>query len=278
MYDPAFACTDSATKFYGDGFVATSLGFKYFGESFVLVSEVARSFKNRVGGLFGFNGHFSAFEVHCAGKYFPVGFYSPKGVEADDDYVGGILNVRHRSRIADFGATIALDGDTETDSMKYKVQLNLEKKIGMMSAKLQARWRFFAGERDYSGSRAFLRFRLFKYLFLDIRLEDKYVYSVDSVSKGLFGALEVGTEFKTLRARVRYGIFDTDDYDSRMYVYETDLPGIIRNRMLYNKGSYGFIYVSVRPVRVLSVSAKYSVMAKEDISDRILGVQLDIRL
>ncbi len=278
MYDPAFSCTDSATKFYGDRFVAASLGLKYFGESFMLLSEVARSFKNRLGGLFGFNGHFSAFDVYCIGKYFPVGFYSPKGVEADDDYVGGILDVRHRSRIADFGVTIALDGDTETDSVKYRMQLNLEKKIGMMSAKLQTRWRFYGGERDYSGSRAFLRFRLFRFLFLDIRLEDKYVYNIDSVSTGLFGALEIGAELKTFRARARYGLFDTDDYDSRMYVYETDLPGIVRNRMLYDQGSYGFIYVSVRPMRMLNVSAKYSAVAKENISDRKFGAQLDIRL
>ena len=94
----------------------------------------------------------------------------------------------------------------------------------------------------------------------------------------MFGAFELGAELKTFRARVRYGLFDTDDYDSRMYIYETDLPGIVRNRMLYDQGSYGFIYVSVRPIRMLNVSAKYSVMAKEDTSHRKFGAQLDIRL
>jgi len=174
--------------------------------------------------------------------------------------------------------TVSIDGDTETDSAKYRVQLNFEKKIGIVNAKLQTRWRWYGGERDYTSSRAFLRITPFRHLFFDVRLEDKYGYGMDNVSTGLFAALELGFEFKAIRARARYSLFDTDDYDSRMYIYEIDLPGIVKNRMLYDDGSYGFVYLSVKPVRVLSVSAKYSVLKKGDVYDKLLGAQIDVRL
>lgn len=278
LYDPPFVCVDSTVQFYGDRFWTTALGLNYSARSFVIVSELARSFRNRLGGLFGFNGRFAACDVQLAGKYFPTGFYSPKGVEADDDYVGGVLVVQHRSGIADIGMTVSIDGDTETDSVKYRVQFNFEKKIGCVNAKLQTRWRWYGGERDYRGSRAFLRFTPIRHLFFDIRLEDKYVYDIDSVSAGLFAALEVGFEFKTIRMRARYGIFDTDDYDSRLYVYETDLPGIVRNRMLYDSGYYGFFYCSVRPWQLVTLSAKYSVIEKGNLLDKRVGAQLELRL
>ncbi len=278
MYDPPFVCADSTTQFYGDKFWTTGIGLNYYAESFVIVSELARSFRNRIGGLFGFNGQFSSFDVQLAGKYFPAQFYSPKGVEADNDYVGGILVVRHRSSIADIGMTVSIDGDTETDSAKYKVQFNFEKKIGIVNAKLQTRWRWYGGERDYASSRAFLRVTPFRHLFFDIRLEDKYVYDIDNVSTGLFAAIEMGFEFKAIRGRVRYGVFDTDDYDARLYVYETDLPGVIKNRTLYDDGHYGFIYCAVKPFQSVTLSAKYSIMEKGDFLDKRVGAQLDIRL
>ena len=277
-YNPEFVCNDSFTKFYGGKFWTSGLGLKYSGDFFVMFSECVRSFKNRIGGLFGFSGYFAYIDFNLIGKYFPVGFYSPKGVEARDDYIGGTVDVKHRSRIANLGLTLTMDNKTEEDSMKYNLRLNFEKKIGILNAKFQMRWRYLAQTKNLSGSRVFLRIKPLKNIFIDLRLEEKYVYNADGIEKGIFGGLELGTEFKRLKIRMRYGIFNTDSYAARIYVYEADLPGIIHNRMLYYKGNYGFIYISFKPIDMLKLGLKYSVVNRDTLLLKKLGCQIDLKL
>lgn len=278
VYNPAFACTDSFTKFYGEKFWASAIGLKYFGESFVLFSEWARSFKNRIGGLFGFSGFFPYIDFNLAGKYYPAGFFSPKGVEADDDYVGGTVDISHHSKFAHLGATVTLDNKAEEDSAKYGLRINFEKKLGILNAKLQMRWRFTKEVKDLSGSRVFLRITPAKAIFFDIRLEEKQIYNVNELERGIFGAIEAGVQLGKLRLRIRYGLFETDSYASRIYVYEIDLPGIINNRMLYNDGNYGFIYLGFKPIDKVNLTLKYSVINKDSDSAKRFGCQLDARL
>ena len=277
-YDPEFVCNDSFAKFYGAGFWISAIGLKYYGKDFVLFSEWARSFQSRIGGLFGFSGFFSYFDFNLTGKYFPVGFYSPKGVEADDDYIGGTLDIRHQSRLADLGATLAVTNKTEVDSAKYDLRLNFEKALGIVDARIQMRWRYLKGQRDLSGSRVFLHITPLKNIFFDLRFEEKDVYEPDTLDRGIFGALEVGLDFKVVQLRIRYGLFDTDSYDSRVYVYETDLPGIINNRMLYSQGNYGFVYFALRPIEKMRFSFKYSIITKDAETTKQVGCQLDARL
>jgi len=277
-YSPEFACRDSLTRFYGGNFWISGIGLKYFGDLFVLFSEWARSFKNRIGGLFGFSGFFSYIDFNLAGKYFPVGFYSPKGVESKADYVGGTLDIRHRSRIGDLGTTVTIDNKTDEDSTKYGLRLNFEKKFGILNARLQVRWRYRGEMKDLSGSRVFLRITPLRWLFFDVRFEEKYVYSITEFEKGIFGAVEVGVKYKGVNLRMRYGLFDTDSYASRIFAYEADLPGIVNNRMLYNEGKYGFVYCSFKPMRHLQLSFKYSVLKRDSFLTKQFGCQLDGRL
>ena len=79
--------------------------------------------------------------------------------------------------------------------------MNFEKKIGILNAKFQMRWRYLAQTKNLSGSRVFIRMKPVKKIFIDLRLEERYVYSSDGIEKGLFGGLELGTEFKRLKIR-----------------------------------------------------------------------------
>ena len=277
-YDPAFAARDSLTQFYGKHFMISGIALTYFGDLFVVFSEWARTYRNRIGGLFGFSGFFPYFDFNCAGKYFPAGFYSPKGVESDDDYVGGTVDLKHHSPIADIGATVTIDNKTEEDSVKYGLRLNFEKKIGIVSARVQVRWRYREEVKDLSGSRVFVRITPLRLFFFDIRFEEKYVYGETAFEKGIFGAVELGVEYKGLRLRMRYGLFDTDSYASRIFAYETDLPGILNNRMLYDEGNYGFVYCSFAPVKKLRLSLKYSIIRRDVLTSKQFGCQVDGRL
>ncbi|MGB3477909.1 MAG: helix-hairpin-helix domain-containing protein [bacterium] len=278
VYSPAFVCDDSFAQFYGNKFWISAVGLNYYGDQFVVFSEWARSFNNRIGGLFGFSGFFPYFDFNLAGKYFPLGFYSPKGVEADDNYFGGTLDISHHSKLINLGTTVTFDNKVETDSAKYGLRVNLEKNYGIINAKFQIRWRFTKEMMDLSGARVFLRITPIKIIFFDLRLEEKHVYDSNELDRGIFGAIEAGLQLKNLQFRVRYGLFNTDSYASRIYVYEIDLLGIINNRMLYNSGHYGFIFLSIKPIERITTTFKYSLMHRDSDTTTQIGCQIDVRL
>jgi len=277
-YTPGFACDDSFVDFYGTDFYVTGIGLKYYDELMVLFTECARSPGNRIGGVFGLSGYYSIFDIDLAGKYFPAGFYSPKGIEARDDYVGGQVALEGHFPIAHVGFLFSLDDDVGADPARYGVQVSVNRTLGIVDAKLQLRWRFTDDESQRSGSRIFIRIRPFRVFFFDVRLEDKYVYSDEVLQRGLFGAFECGLDFKRCDLRVRFGHFDTDSYAARIYAYEIDLPGVINNRMLYSTGNYGFLYLSVKPIDGVKCSIKYSLLDRAETIDKHVGAQIDISL
>lgn len=277
-YDPTFVCSDSMIKFYGETFWLTSVGVKYYSDALVLFSEVARTYKDRVGGLFGCTGFIPHFDIKLAGKYFPAGFYSPKGVEARNNYYGGILDITNHCKYFNLGVALTLDSKLDEDTVKYGLRVKVEKSLGMLHAKFQVRCRYTSQAIDLSSSRVFMRLKPIKHLFFDLRLEEKYVFEPDTIEKGIFGGFEMGIEIGKMRLRARYGMFKTDSYASRLFVYENDLPGIITNRMLYYQGNCGFLYLSFKPIDFLKLTGKYSTIKRDTLRQQQIGAQLDFRL
>ncbi|MBE0433295.1 helix-hairpin-helix domain-containing protein [candidate division WOR-3 bacterium] len=273
-YEPGFATRDSVTGFFGADFFMTGVELRYFGESFVVFSEIARSWRDRFGGLFGFSAVFPFVDFNLAGKYFPAGFYSPKGTEASANHAGGTLDLKHRSAIIDAGLSLNMDNRLDEDTTKHDLKLSFAKRIGMLDARVNFRRRYRANDVDLTGSEALLRLRATRSLFFDVRFEEKTVYNED-IERGIAFSLEAVLDLRRLDARVRYGIFDTDTYGARIYVYEIDLPGVVRNRMLYNNGDYGFVYLSIRPIQRIRLSMKYAFVNRESVSEKQAGGQFD---
>lgn len=275
-YEPPFVCEDSLVGFYGRNYWLAGVGGKYYAEQFIVFAEVCRSFQNRFGGIFGWTGLLPYnFEFNLATKYFSPGFYAPKGAEAEKDYLGAYFDLENSSPLVNVGTSLNIYTDNIADSNNYDVRLNLSRSFRVAETKIQFRWLYREVEKELSGSKAFLRIRPKKFLYLDLRLEDKYSYE-DTLKKGIFGAVELGLETKIINAKIRYGIFDTDSYSARVYAYEPDLPGIINNRTLYGTGNYGFVYFSFNPVKAIKFSFKYFAMAKDSLTQRI-GAQLDTK-
>jgi len=277
-YDPPFICSDSLNDFYGESFWITGFGMKYYNDEFIIFSELARTYQDRVGGLFGCSGFIPYFDIQLAGKYFPEGFYSPKGIEAADNYYGGVLNLNNHSKYLDLGATLTLDSKLDEDSVKYGLRVSAAKSMGVLYAKFQVRLRYTSRTLDLSGSKVFMRVKPFKQLFFDLRLEERYVYEPDTVEKGIFGGLEIGLDIGKIKLRSRYGLFKTDSYASRIFVYETDLPGVITNRMLYYQGDCAFLHLAVRPADFLKLTFKYSTVKRDTLRQQQIGAQVDITL
>jgi hypothetical protein len=276
-YSPSFVVSDSVAKFYGSSFGITSVEFRHFGESFVFFSEVGRSWKNYIGGLFGFSAVFPYIDLNLVGKYFPGGFYSPKGIEAEANHATGTLDIMHRSSIINAGMSLTLDNRLDVDTTRHDMKLSFGKKLGILDARVNFRRRYRDKDVDLSGSEVLLRLKATRFLFFDVRFEEKSSYK-EETETGIFFALELGLDLKRFDARARYGMFNTDTYAARIYAYEIDLQGVINNRMLYGEGDYWFVYLSIRPVQKLKLSVKYSRVNRDDVSDRNIGGQIDLIL
>ena len=57
---------------------------------------------------------------------------------------------------------------------------------------------------------------------------------------------------------IRYIIFDTDDYDSRIYEFENDIKGVMSNVALYGKGRRVYAVLKYKPFPYTELSAKYA--------------------
>ncbi|OGC42571.1 hypothetical protein A2Y85_04140 [candidate division WOR-3 bacterium RBG_13_43_14] len=276
-YEPAFVSSDSLRGFYGDHFWISSVEFNYHGQSFLMFGEVARAHQDRIGGIFGFSNGFSVCDFTAAVQYFPIGFISPKGVESKNGYLGGAFEISSRNKFCNFNADLKYEKNAESDSMLYRFALAFERKVSFLVGRLQMNWRY-ASNFDRAGSAILIRAKPFRSVFFDLRLEDKYIFAQDSVYRGLIGCLEIGLDKKFLKLRLRYGIFDTENYQARLNVYEIDLPGVINNRMLYGLGDYSFVYLSGNLTSLLTISSKYSIIRRDNNLTHKIGAQVDMRI
>ncbi len=52
--------------------------------------------------------------------------------------------------------------------------------------------------------------------------------------------------------------FDTDDYDSRIYEFESDITGVMSNIPLYDKGRRWYLLLKYKPFPFIEIDAKYA--------------------
>lgn len=64
--------------------------------------------------------------------------------------------------------------------------------------------------------------------------------------------------WKNLSVSTRFIVFQTDDYDSRVYEFEEDLRGVMSNVGLYGKGTRWYILFKYKPFTFAEFAAKYS--------------------
>ena len=97
--------------------------------------------------------------------------------------------------------------------------------------------------------------------------------------------------FSTMTILARWISFDTDSYDSRIYEFEGDLPGVMNIRSLYGKGHRWYILVRWQPFQNYYLGCKFSTTCHHGLTswgsgyDRFEGdtqemvsIQADIKL
>jgi hypothetical protein len=98
-----------------------------------------------------------------------------------------------------------------------------------------------------------------------IRLKSRYEYVMVKYDK--FGGSNKGYMFysdvrasltRNLSVSTRFIVFQTEDYDSRVYEFEDDLKGVMSNVGVYDKGTRWYMLLRYQPYVFIEVSAKYS--------------------
>lgn len=94
-----------------------------------------------------------------------------------------------------------------------------------------------------------------------------------------FQELDYAAVSGRLRCSVRATVFSTEDWDSRIYCYERDVPGTFSVPACYGKGAGLYAVVTYRPVRWVDMSLKCSLLKRLDMPEKDeLGVRLQITL
>jgi hypothetical protein len=93
------------------------------------------------------------------------------------------------------------------------------------------------------------------------RIELSFYKKVQSsFSNGVYISQDITYTFSKLPIKLygRYAIFDTQDYNSRLYAYENDVLYSFSVPMFYDKGSRSYVMAKVSPNRYVDVWLKYS--------------------
>ena len=90
----------------------------------------------------------------------------------------------------------------------------------------------------------------------------------------LFGGFRYGP-FKRTSIDGRLIFFHTDSYESRIYEFERDLPGVMTNLPLFDKGRRFYLVMKHKIGKFLRLSGKFSTTYKEKSSVETYGVQMD---
>lgn len=91
--------------------------------------------------------------------------------------------------------------------------------------------------------------------------------------------------------QARLTFFESDSFDSRLFQYENDLPGVLTNRALFGRGNRWYFLVKYHPIKQFAAYLKYSETYRDDVDvigsgpdqingnlDRRVSMQLDIKL
>lgn len=97
------------------------------------------------------------------------------------------------------------------------------------------------------------------------------------------------TEKFQIQARLTF--FESDSFDSRLFQYENDLPGVLTNRALFGRGNRWYLLVKYQPLKKFAAYFKYSETYRDDVDvigtgadqidgnlDRRVSVQLELKL
>ena len=98
-----------------------------------------------------------------------------------------------------------------------------------------------------------------------------YVTSHSTESNGTANGINVSqglqcSPFPFLSFETCVNVFETDSYESRLYSYESNLPGYSTSALLYGEGVRWYMIINVHPTKKISFHCKYTQNAKDGVT------------
>ncbi len=143
----------------------------------------------------------------------------------------------------------------------YKFETKLYFKYERKDVSINSEKNKISVKRNRQNSRIELIFELSK----SIRLKGRFDYNVYRVDDA--NTLEDGILFyqeikyapvSVLNLYARVIFFNTDSFNSAVYEYENDLTGVLSNFAMYGEGMRWYLVLRWKPIKILSLSFKYS--------------------
>lgn len=112
------------------------------------------------------------------------------------------------------------------------------------------------------------RFDLTNYITKNILNKSRFEFSNNKNQGNNYDGFLIFDEIRAklfsekLSLSLRLTLFKTDNYDSRIYSFENDLPGLITVLPFYDDGYKWYLIFSYSPIKTLSFHLKYSNMKK----------------
>lgn len=169
-------------------------------------------------------------------------FFNPVPTSGNDFLVsaewkaakGLILNLKYKNENKEDTRTVLDEFNREVRRIDNRNQLNIRTGfIYQVTERLRVRSRFeyvFVSYKNFGGSNKGTLF------FSDVR--------IIPVTGIVFDA--------------RFVVFDTDDFDSRLYEFENDIKGVFSNVALYGKGRRWYAVIRYKPFPFFEISGKYA--------------------
>lgn len=91
----------------------------------------------------------------------------------------------------------------------------------------------------------------------------KYIKNYED---GLLSFVDISTKLSNkLSLKSRFIFYQTDSYDSRIYVLESDVPGVFASSGFYGRGTRWYILLRYQVLNFMDLSAKYSELYRDDV-------------
>lgn len=91
----------------------------------------------------------------------------------------------------------------------------------------------------------------------------KYIKNYED---GLLSFVDISTKLSNkLSLKSRFIFYQTDSYDSRIYVLESDVPGVFASSGYYGRGIRWYILLRYQILNFMDLSAKYSELYRDDV-------------
>jgi hypothetical protein len=107
--------------------------------------------------------------------------------------------------------------------------------------------------------KATLKYSFSDYMIFSTRFD--YKLAPPSGSRGFLLLQDMSLRFRNVPLSIwlRFCIFGTDDWNSRIYVYENDLPGAFNVPSFSGEGSRSCLMVDWKPAKFVDIRIKYAV-------------------